>query len=83
MVCIFLFYVFLNLFLGYQYEDDCNVNAANFLLLGGGIVLAISALNVVICCCCDGDILAIFLTPLACFAHFVVMIWGTITIFGK
>ena len=65
--------------------DDCNVDAATFLLLGGGIVLATSALNVVayLTPCNWDDRLADILTPLAYFAHFVVMIWGTITIFGK
>ena len=72
-------------YLGYQYKDDCNVNAATFLLLGGGIVLATSALNIVayLTPCDWDDRFADVLTPLAYFAHFVVMIWGTITIFGK
>ena len=74
-----------DLCLGYQYKDDCDVNAAMFLLLGGGIVLATSAMNVVayLTPCNWDDRLADILTPLAYFAHFVVMIWGTITIFGK
>ena len=74
-----------DLFLGYQYKDDCDVNAAMFLLLGGGIVLATSTMNVVayLTPCDWDDRLADILTPLAYFAHFVVMIWGTITIFGK
>ena len=48
-------------------------------------MLATSALNVVayLTPCNWDDRLADILTPLAYFAHFVVMIWGTITIFGK
>ena len=74
-----------DLCLGYQYKDDCDVNAEMFLLVGGGIVLATSAMNVVayLTPCDWDDRLADILTPLAYFAHFVVMIWGTITIFGK
>merc|ERR1712223_33419 len=69
---------------GYQYMDDCNVDAATFLLLGGGIVLATSALNVVayLTPCEWDDRLADVLTPLSYFAHFVIMIWGSVAIFG-
>merc|ERR1712150_198068 len=69
---------------GYQYIDDCNVDAATFLLLGGGIVLATSALNVVayLTPCEWDDRLADVVTPLSYFAHFVVMIWGSVAIFG-
>ena len=84
IIYIFLTPFVLFCFLGYQYKDDCNVNAATFLLLGGGIVLATSALNVVayLTPCDWDDRLVDVLTPLAYFAHFVIMIWGSITIFG-
>ena len=53
--------------------------------MGGGIVLATSALNVVayLTPCEWDDRLADVLTPLSYFAHFVVMIWGSVAIFGK
>ena len=62
-----------------------NVDAATFLLLGGGIVLATSALNVVayLTPCEWDDRLADVLTPLSYFAHFVIMIWGSVVIFGN
>ena len=84
-ILLIIIFFFSDLLLGYQYKDDCDVNAAMFLLLGGGIVLATSAMNVVayLTPCNWDDRLADILTPLAYFAHFVVMIWGTITIFGK
>ena len=65
--------------------DDCNVDAATFLLLGGGIVLATSALNVVayLTPCEWDDRLADVLTPLSYFAHFVIMIWGSVVVFGN
>ena len=65
--------------------DDCNVDAATFLLLGGGIVLATTALNIVayLTPCEWDDRLADVLTPLSYFAHFVIMIWGSVVVFGN
>ena len=68
-----------------MYKDDCNTEAAKFLLIGGGLVLVSSALNIfayLTPCKCD-DRFAELVTPLVSFVHFVVVIWGSIVVFGK
>ena len=68
-----------------MYKSKCKTEAANFLLIGGGIVLVTSALNIfafLTPCKCDDKIMEI-ITPLIPLVHFVVVIWGSIVVFGK
>ena len=61
---------------GTLYKDDCKTQAANFLLIGGGILLATSALNIfailISMISKRYDIIAEIFSPLASLAHFVV-----------
>jgi hypothetical protein len=54
-------------------------------MLGGGIVLATTALKLIAYltpCEWDDKIVAI-ISPLADFANFCVLIWGSVVVFGK
>lgn len=71
---------------GAQYKDDCrDGNAPLFLMLGGGIVLATTAFKLIayFTPCETDDKIAVILEPVADLANFVVLIWGSVVIFGK
>ena len=71
---------------GAQYKDDCREsNAPLFLMLGGGIVLATTVFKLIayFTPCETDDKLVIILEPVADLANFVVLLWGSIVIFGK
>jgi len=71
----------------YNGEEDCKGKATTFLILGGGIVCATTVLKLIAfwtlwLCECDDKIMDI-LSPIANFAHFCVMIWGSVVVFGQ
>ena len=85
-------------FLGYLLTEDCHEYAGTFISVGGGIILGTSVLVVVLdvaayvikdngckekCCGIWLIKLSNLATALGYFAHFVVMIWGSVVIFGK
>ena len=74
--------------IGVQYnnEEDCrNGDAPKYLLIGGSIILAMSAMKIIAFLTpwkWDDKIVDI-LTPLADLTSFVVTIWGSVVVFGK
>jgi len=59
--------------------------ATTFLILGGGIVCATTALKLIAFwtpCECDDKIMDI-VSPISDFVHFCVIIWGSIVVFGQ
>ena len=74
--------------IGVQYNDleDCRSgDAPKYLLLGGGIVLATTAMKLIAYLTpwkWDDKIVDI-LTPIADFAGLVVTIWGSVVVFGN
>lgn len=74
--------------IGVQYNDleDCRSGEApKYLLLGGGIVLATTAMKLIayLTPCKWDDKIVDILTPIADFAGLVVTIWGSVVVFGK
>jgi len=71
--------------ISYNSEEDCKGKATTFLILGGGIVCATTALKLIAFwtpCECDDKIMDI-VSPIADFVHFCVIIWGSIVVFGQ
>ena len=67
-------------------DDDCHEgNAPLFLVLGGGIILATTALKLIayLTPCEYDDQIMVIMSPVADFANLCVIIWGSIVIFGK
>jgi len=80
-VCIAMFAVGIS----YNSEEDCKGKATTFLILGGGIVLAITVLRLIASwtpCECDDKIMDI-LSPFANVVHFCVIIWGSVVVLGQ
>ena len=74
--------------IGAQYSDpsDCRTgNVSLFLRLGGGIVLMTTALKIlaVLTPCTMDDKIVQILSPVLEFVHLCVVIWGSISVFGK
>ena len=72
---------------GYQYNEEeyCRFGAPQFLLLGGGICVATTLINIVayLTPCEWDDKIADILSTLAPFVSMVVTIWGSVVIFSK
>merc|ERR1739838_564749 len=67
-------------------DDECDddKNATYFLKVGGSVLLVSNALKLVSYltkCECD-DKIADFITPMLDFAYFIVVIWGSVIVFG-
>ena len=73
--------------LGYQYNEEeyCRFGAPQFLLLGGGICVATTLINIIayLTPCEWDDKIADILSTLAPFVSMVVTIWGSVVIFSK
>ena len=70
--------------IGYQNNDECDMNAPLYLLIGGGIGLGMTLLKIVAILTpsdCD-DKFANGLTPLASLFSLGVTIWGSIVVFS-
>lgn len=66
-------------------EADLDGNATEFLKVGGSVLLVSNALKLISLltkCECD-DKIADFITPLLDFAYFIVVIWGSVKVFGS
>jgi len=64
--------------------DDKDGSATQFLKVGGSVLLVSNALKILSYltkCECD-DKIADFVTPLLDFAYFIVVIWGSVIVFG-
>jgi len=69
---------------GVQYKDECTFDVPQYLMVGGGITLALTLLKVIAILTpseCDDKFVA-FLTPMALFANMCVTLWGSIIVFG-
>lgn len=65
-------------------DDDNDGNATEFLKVGGSVLIVSNALKILSYltkCECD-DKIADFITPLLDFAYFIVVIWGSVKVFG-
>ena len=87
MVCLRFASEFAYIFHRYNEEQYCKEGKAPlFLMVGGGVVLTTSCLKILALCTpcdCDDLIVQYIVVPLASIADFVVLIWGSVVVFGK
>ncbi len=72
--------------LGVHYEDDDKTGeATSFLKVGGGVQLAANALKILayLTPCKFDDKIQAVVTPLLDVAYFIIVIWGSVRVFGK
>merc|ERR1711971_1479632 len=75
--------------MAYNDEESCKLEAASFLAIGGGLVSAIAllgpALLGLLAICTPSEThekIMKLLTPISSLAHFGLMIWGSVVVFG-
>merc|ERR1712223_2237319 len=73
------------LVVGIVYDDeDKNGSATNFLMVGGGVLLATNLIKLVAYAtpCKGDDKVADVITPILDLAYFIIVIWGSVKVFG-
>ena len=68
----------------FQYEDKPQ-DATMFLMVGGGVLLSANILKIIayLTPCTKDDKVADIITPILDIAYFIVVIWGSVRVFGK